>query len=374
MRFHENFRQLVPVTQKFIYLNHAAISPTPLPVYYEVNRYLIDVMRVGSITVNQEEIDELFHIREKIGKLINSSPDEISLIPNTSYGINIVAHGVDLKEGENVVTDNLEFPATVYPFIKLQKRGVKVKIAKVRPETIEDDILSETDKNTRLISISHVSFNTGVRIDVKKIVKEAKELGALVLLDIIQSAGAVDINVKELDVDFAVAGGYKWLMAPQGSGFIYVKKGLIEDPPFYGWKSSSNYLDFDAEHFIMEKGPRRFEIGTIDIAANLGLAKSCEIIDSNKEEIFQRVLQLSEYTIKLAEENKFEAITPKDKRAGIVVIKVKNPKKASEFLLRKGIIVSPRGEGIRISTHFYNMEEEIEKTIVEIKNYLKEVS
>ncbi len=359
--FWEDFRELVPIVKNYIYLNHAALSPTPLPVLYETFRYLYEVSKTGTIADNEEEKDEFLHIRKNISNLIKADPLEISLIPNTSFGINEVAHGLEYDEKSNIVTDSLEFPATVYPFLKL--RTVEKRVVKVSPYDIEDKILENIDENTKLVSISHVSFNTGVRIDVKKIVRKAKKVGALVLLDIIQSAGAIKINVKDFDVDFAVAGGYKWLMSPQGSGFMFIRKGLLEDPPFYGWKTAKNYLEFDSTNFELEKGPRRIEIGTIDIAANLGLSKSAEIISNHEDEIEKRVLELSAYAIDLAEDKKFEVITPKEKRAGIVVIKVKNPKEISARLTQRNIIVSPRGEGIRISTHFYNTEEEIEKAI-----------
>jgi selenocysteine lyase/cysteine desulfurase len=359
--FWEDFRELVPATKNYIYLNHAALSPTPLPVLYETFRYLYEVSKSGTIADNEEQKDELFHIRKNISNLIKADPLEISLIPNTSFGINEVAHGIEYDDKSNVVTDSLEFPATVYPFLKIKK--LEKRIVNASPYDIEDKIMENIDENTKIVSISHVSFNTGVRIDVQKIVTKAKKVGALVLLDIIQSAGAIKINVKDLGIDFAVAGGYKWLMSPQGSGFMYIRKGLLEDPPFYGWKSAKNYLDFDPTKFELEKGPRRIEIGTIDIAANLGLSKSAEIISSHEDEIEKRVLQLSAYAIDLAEDKKFEVITPKEKRAGIIVIKVKKPKEITSRLAQRNIIVSPRGEGIRISTHFYNTEEEIEKTI-----------
>jgi selenocysteine lyase/cysteine desulfurase len=366
----DNFRDLVPITKNYIYLNHAAISPTPLPVLFETLSYLYNVSLNGTYTVNEEEKDDFLHIREKIAKLINSSPYEISFVPNTSYGINIVANGLDFKPGDKIITDSLEFPATVYPFLVLKKKGINVDIVKVSPENIEENILEKIDSNTKLISISHVSFNTGVRIDVKKIVSKAKKVGAYVLLDIIQSAGAVEVDAKDLGVDFAVAGGYKWLMAPQGSGFIYVKNGLIEDPPFYGWKSSKNYLNFNATEFELERGPRRFEIGTIDVAANIGLGKSAEIISNYKKDIEKRVLELSKLAIDLAEDKKLEVITPKTKMAGIVVIKSENSKKIVEALAQKRIIVSARGEGIRISCHFYNTNSEIRTTIDEIATSL----
>jgi len=366
----DNFRDLVPITKNYIYLNHAAISPTPLPVLFETFNYLYNISQNGTYTVNEEEKDEFLHIREKIANLINSSPNEISFIPNTSYGVNIIANALDLKPGDKVITDSLEFPATVYPFLKLRKKGINVDIVKTNPENIEQDILTKIDNNTKLISVSHVSFNTGTKLDIKKIVSKAKSVSAYVLLDIIQSAGAINVDVKDLGIDFAVAGGYKWLMAPQGSGFIYVKNGLIDDPPFYGWKSSKNYLDFNATEFELEKGPRRFEIGTIDVAANIGLGKSAEIISPYKKDIEKKVLELSKLAIDLAEDKDLEIITPKEKISGIVVIKLHNPKKIAEELAQKKIIVSPRGEGIRISSHFYNTDDEIRTTINEIATSL----
>lgn len=371
--FYTDFRNEVPITKNLIYLNHAAISPTPLPVLFESFRYLYNVANFGTIAVNEEEKDEFFKIRENIARLINALPSEISIVPNTSYGINMIAYGLNMEEGDNVVTDSLEFPTTVFPFLKLKSKGVETRIVKISVEEIdnfEQKIIENIDENTKLVSLSHVSFNTGVKVDVKKIVERAKRVGAYVLLDVIQSAGAVSIDVKDLGVDFAVAGGYKWLMAPQGSGFLYVREGLIIDPPFYGWKSTKNYLNFDPNYFEPENGPRRFEIGTIDISANLGLSKSAEILSSHKLEIEKRVLQLSSYTIDVAQDKGFEVITPKNKKAGIVIVKVKNPKKVAEKLLQKKIAVSPRGEGIRISTHFYNTEEEIDQAVVGISQEL----
>lgn len=359
--FWEDFRELVPATKNYVYLNHAAISPIPLPVLHETFRYLYEVSKSGSIANYEEEKDELLHIRKNISNLIKADPLEISLIPNTSFGINEVAHGLEYDEKSNVVTDSLEFPATVYPFYKIKK--LEKRIVNASPHDIEDKIIENIDENTKVVSISHVSFNTGVKLDVKKIVGKAKKVGALVLLDIIQSAGAIKVDVKELGVDFAVAGGYKWLMSPQGSGFMYIRKGLLEDPPFYGWRTTKNYLEFDPTKFELEKGPRRIEIGTIDIAANLGLSKSAEIISTHEDEIEKRVLYLSAFAIDLAEDKKLEVITPKEKRAGIVVIKVKNAKEIVSRLAQRNIIVSARGRGIRISAHFYNTEEEIEKTI-----------
>lgn len=154
---------------------------------------------------------------------------------------------------------------------------------------------------------------------------------------------------------------------PTGSGFMYVRKGLVQDPPFYGWKSSSTYMQFNPEIFALEEGPRRFEIGTIDISATLALTKVVERLTPIRDDIERRVLQLSAQVIDEAEDMGLEVITPKERRAGIVVVRTRDPRKVAEKLLAKKIVVSPRGEGVRISTHFYNTEEEVSKAVSEVK-------
>ncbi|MEM3848098.1 MAG: aminotransferase class V-fold PLP-dependent enzyme, partial [Metallosphaera sp.] len=148
------------------------------------------------------------------------------------------------------------------------------------------------------------------------------------------------------------------------------REGLIEDPPFYGWKTSSSFMDFDHERFSLEKGPRRFEIGTVDVSSNLALCKVIERLTPLREDVERRILELSAHAIDEAEDKGLEVVTPKEARAGIVVVKVNEPKKIAEKLLARKIVVSPRGAGIRISSHFYNTEEEISKAISGIREAL----
>lgn len=367
MLFAEDFRELVPVTRNLIYLNHAAVSPTPLPVLYEAYKYLSKVAELGTIAVNEYERDDFREFREKVARLFSVTWEEISFVPNTSFGINVVVHGLELREGDKVVSNSLEFPAVTDPLYKLKKRGVEVEVVRPNIVSFEDDVLSKVDNRTRLVALSHVSFNTGLRVDYRRIAKEVHSVGGYLLLDVIQSAGAVKVDLR--DVDFAVAGGYKWLMSPQGSGFLYVRKGLIEDPPFYGWRTSKYFMEFDALKFEVEKGPRRFELGSLDVAAIAALSKSAEILSQRVEEIQERVLYLSGFTIKRLKEEGYEVVTPedRDRRAGIVVFRTSKPEEKVRRLLEKKIVVSARGGGIRVSTHFYNMPEEIERLIDELK-------
>ncbi|QKR00401.1 aminotransferase class V-fold PLP-dependent enzyme [Metallosphaera tengchongensis] len=366
----DEFRKEIPAINNYIYLNHAAISPTPVFALLEALGYLYGVSSRGSVHVNRVEENDFLEMRQRVASFIGAEASEVSFIPNTSFGINMIIHGLNLGKGDVVLTNNLEFPATVYPLYKLRERGVEVKLLRVEPGSIDETMSENIDERVRLVVVSHVSFNTGARIDIKKIKERAKKVGALLLVDAIQSAGALKLDVKETEVDFLLAGGYKWLMSPQGSGFMYVRKGLLKDPPFYGWKTSSTFMKFDSESFELETGPRRFEIGTIDVSANLAMSKIAEKLTPERERIERRVLDLSAHTVDEAEDMNFEVVTPKHRRAGITVVRTENPKGVAEKLLQKKIVVSPRGNGIRISTHFYNTEDEVSEALKAIKSCL----
>ncbi|BBG28106.1 aminotransferase class V-fold PLP-dependent enzyme [Sulfuracidifex tepidarius] len=371
---YREFRDLVPVTRKYKYLNHAAISPTPLPVIMESFSFMYDVSDEGTIAVNYAERDDLNYIREPVSRLVNSRVEEVSLVPNTSYGINMILHGIGLKEGDQILTDSSEFPAITSASFKLLKKGIKVKIAEVTPETFEDDIVSNLNDNVRLVAISSTSFLTGVTPDLSKVSKEAKSNNSLLLVDGIQTVGAGKIDVEENRIDFLVAGGYKWMMSPQGSGFMFVRKGLLEDPPWYGWRADSTYEEFSPYKFAPDKGPRRFEIGTYPMVSLIGMKKAAEIIYENSYMIYSRVKELSKVAIDCLKDKGMDVLTPEDKRTGIVTVKVRDPKKVVEELYKKyKIVVSPRGSGIRISTHFYNTEEEVNEACEYISTLEKEL-
>ncbi len=360
------FRDLVPVTKKYKYLNHAAISPTPLPILMESFRFLYEVAEGGTIAVNQAEREDLNYMREAVGKLINASPQEISLVPNTSYGINMILHGLDLREGDEILTDSSEFPAITSASFKLKKKGVKVKIADVTPETFEEDLLAHLNEKVKLVAMSSTSFLTGVTPVISRMSRKIKSNGSLLLVDGIQTVGASQIDVAEEGIDFLVSGGYKWMMAPQGSGFMFVRRGLLPDPPWYGWRADASYEDFNPYRFTPDAGPRRFELGAYPLVSLIGMTKSAELIHENSSMIYSRVKELSRIGIECLSDKGMDVLTPVEKRAGIVTVKVKNPKRTVEELWKEKIVISPRGVGVRLSAHFYNDEEEVKQACEQI--------
>jgi len=219
----EKIRENFPIVKNKVFLNHAAHSPLPKPVVESMKEYLQRASEFWFSEVDLEEPKRLF------AKLINATPEELAFVPNTSTGLNIVANMLGYDEDSNIVTTDLEFPSVVYPWLT-KRLGVKVRYVrningKVPMEAFENAV----DDNTAAIVISHVEYANGFKNDLKFLSKLAHDHNAYFVVDAIQSAGAIKVDVKNANVDFLTAGCYKWMLGPTGIGFLYVKKELIEE-------------------------------------------------------------------------------------------------------------------------------------------------
>ena len=366
----EKIRENFPIVKNKVFLNHAAHSPLPKPVVESMKEYLRRASEFWFSEVDLEEPKRLF------AKLINATPEELAFVPNTSTGLNIVANMLGYDEDSNIVTTDLEFPSVVYPWLT-KRLGVKVRYVrningKVPMEAFENAV----DDNTAAIVISHVEYANGFKNDLKFLSKLAHDHNAYFVVDAIQSAGAIKVDVKNANVDFLTAGCYKWMLGPTGIGFLYVKKELIEEfePPFVGWASVDPKVfettDFwDIWSLYLSKTASRFEVGGPSVIGCIGVTEALKLILSyGIEEIEKRIIELTDYLIERVKEVGWKLQTPEEYkyRSGIVNFLVDKPKEKVEKLAEKGIIVSARANGIRVSPHFYNTKEEIDRLIDEL--------
>jgi selenocysteine lyase/cysteine desulfurase len=232
------------------------------------------------------------------------------------------------------------------------------------------------DDKTVAVAVSHVEYVNGFRHDLRALSEIAHEHGAYLIVDAIQSAGAMQIDVKRDDVDFLSTACYKWLLSPPGAGYLYVKEELIEkfEPPLVGWASVKqdvfDTVDFwDIWSLRLSETASRFEVGSPSSISFVGAREALKILlDFGIENVEKRVLKLTGYLIEAVKNLGLTLQTPEDQphRSGIVNFKIKKPQEVVEKLSRNGIIVSARAHGIRVSPHFYNTEEEIDKLIEEI--------
>ncbi|MGQ9565926.1 MAG: aminotransferase class V-fold PLP-dependent enzyme [Candidatus Bathyarchaeales archaeon] len=359
-------REIFPITQHKVYLNHAAHSPLPRPVRDAMEKQIAHYSQYGDFS----EFDDG---KASFAKLVNAKVDEVALVENTSVGLNMVANMLEYPQGANVVTTDLEYPSVVYPW-KRKKLDVTIRYVENREgKILLDDLEKAVDDQTVAVVISHVEYANGFRFDVKAVSEIAHAHGAYLIVDAIQSVGALTVDVKRDDVDFLTAAVYKWMLGPPGIGYLYVRKELIEkfEPPFIGWASVKPEIfetinPWEIRNLTLSETATRFEIGTPSRFSAVGAVAALRILlNVGVPNIEKRILALTDHLIEKLKEKKLKLQTPPElkHRSGIVNFLIDKPEEKVEKLKKKGIIVSARSRGVRVSPHFYNTREEIDKFV-----------
>jgi cysteine desulfurase/selenocysteine lyase len=360
-------RERIPALKTCIHLDCAAISPFFQDTLTEIETFLHKRADKASFDFDSW-LDMLEESRKTVARFANASPDEIAFMLNTTEGLNTVAHMIPWKKGDSIVTSDLEFPSNSIPWFNLENKGVIVRqVRNVNGELLMEDIEKAIDDTTRLVSLSFVQFGNGFKCDLEEVSNLCKEHNAFLCSDVIQGLGAVQVDVRKMGIDFFATASYKWLMGPLGVGFFFIRKEHVEEmePPYLGWFSLKDYENFNRpglKEVELSDTARKFETGGKSFALIGGLKKSLDIMSEiGVEAIEKRVLDLSQYVI----DNSEQVQTPSDreKRAGIVNIKVPEPEKVAESLRKRNILVSARMNGIRVSTHFWNTEEDIDELL-----------
>jgi len=365
-------RRQFPVTENKAFLNHAAESPLPRPVAEAVRKHLDRSSRFGEGSGEPKDLGKQY-----FAKLVGAKPGEIALIENTSMGLNIAANVLRYPPGSKVVTTDLEYPSVVYPWLR---KGIGAKIQYVKNvdgRVSLDDMEKAVDDKTVAVAISHVEYANGFRHNLRVLSELVHEHGAYLVVDAIQSVGTMPIDVVRDEVDFFMAAGYKWLLSPPGAAYLYVKDELIDkfEPPFVGWASVDQEIfetaDFyDIWNLKLSKTASRFEVGSPSTMSFVGAAEAMKmLLEVGTEKVKTRIMKLTDRVIDSVKDLGLKLQTPEEKscRSGIVNFKVSKPLKLVERLGKKKIVVSARAQGIRVSPHYYNTEEEIDKLMEEVK-------
>jgi len=366
-----DLREQFPVTGRYAYLNHASVGALSRPVVEAMTRYLTErAIGGGEILINWDAGIE--RIRQTCARFVGAHRDEIVFTGSISHGLNIVACGLDWKESDNLICAETEFPANIYPWTNLQRRGVEVRFAPVRENRIVvEDVASLMDRRTRLVALSFVEFHTGFRNDLDALATLCHKQDTLLSVDGIQGLGALQFSVTRTPVDFLAAHSAKWLLGPIGAGFLYVRRELLQNlnPAMAGWRSivdRDDYFKFDSP--LRESG-ERFEPGSLNVAGLLGMEAAIELLLSvGMDEIEARILALTDYLIAALQERGCCIATPiqnRSERSGIVSFRHPDVTSAElcERLHAADVIVSMRGDLIRVSPHFYNTEQDLDRLL-----------
>ena len=367
----EKWRTEFPVTENYVYMNHAGVAPLSKRVRNAMIDFVHDATDNGAVNV-ESWVETAERCRNVAAQLINADTSEIAFMKNTTQGILIAANGIDWREGDNVVTTAVEFPANVYPWWSLKQRyGVDTRMVPENHGKIDlDDIVASIDNRTRVVTLSHVEFASGFRNDIKTIGEICHERDIWFVVDAIQSLGVIEVDAKSCHIDILAADGHKWLLAPEGAAIFYCTKDKLDQliNTNIGWASVVNpreFLDYD---LTLKPDATRFEEGSYNSVGLYGLNAALNLLlEVGISTIESHVLELTSKLITGLEERGYYVTTPKDdsERAGIVIFESKrhSPSEIVDLLQENNIITAERGRGVRISPHFYNAELEIERLL-----------
>jgi len=364
------FRAAMPITERYAYFDHAAVSPLPEPVRAAIRLWCDEAAEQGDLRWPRwaEEVESL---REEAAALVAAAPEEIALVRSTSHGIGIVAEGFPWREGDNVVFPADEFPSNQYPWLALAERGVEARRVPLRDGRLElADLEAACDRRTRIVAVSWVSYRSGRRIDPAEAADLAHRKGALLALDAIQGLGVFPLDVRAAEIDFFAADGHKWLLGPEGAGLFFCRREHLDRlrPTGVGWNSVVQAMRFDHIEPNWKPAAARFEGGSQNMVGMIGLRAAVGLLrDLGIAKVAHSVLRFTDHACDRLRQIGAEIVSDRRPEAasGIVTFTLPgtDPENVRRRCLSAGVVLSCRSGRLRISPHGYNDDGDLERLI-----------
>jgi cysteine desulfurase/selenocysteine lyase len=357
-----------PVRRNLVYFNHAAVAPLPRRVAAAMTAHVEDVRDRGAAGW-RSWYGMIEATREQVARFIGAGKTEIAFLPNTSWGLNLVAQAFPWKEGDNVVTDDMEFPSNAYPWMMLEKRGVDCRIAKNRGGRITaEDIAARVDQRTRIVAVSWVAFHNGWVYPLEEIARLCRERDILFVVDAIQGLGALPMDVGKANIDVLCADAHKWLYGAEGGAIFYVSESARDrvPPMAAGWwnnKADGSYLDYKLDLY---PGARRYEPGTLPTDHIAAIAAALDLLtEIGPQVVHGRILELVASLRDGLASRGWTIATPEPLSSGILaaVPPSGDARGIAKALEQRGVIVAPREGFVRFSPHAGNDLGEVERAL-----------
>ena len=366
------WREQMPVTKKWTYLDHAAVGPLSGPAARAIRGFAEQAADSGDVhwpswSGNADQL------RRQFSQLLNSQPSEISLVPNTTAGVNLIAEGFPWEKGDNVVIPEGEFPSNLFPWQNQQSKGVEMRLVPRRGREVRvDDLMDQVDERTRLISVSWVGYASGFRMDLDRLVELAHQRGVLVFVDAIQGLGVFPLDLQKTPVDFLAADGHKWLLGPEGIGVAMIRKQHLDRLRCgqVGWNSVKNAFNYACPELHLRDAASRFEGGSLNLMGVAALNASVELFIQirkvhGENSIAERILSLSQDLDSRLRQLGIESrlMDKEAHRSGILTFEIPgvDPAAFRKAALSENVVLSCRDGGIRASIHAYNNEDDLSR-------------
>ena len=365
------WREEFPILSRKTYLNSCSLGALSHRAEARVRQFHDDWHNYGASAWYEIWLGRMAELRQRVSAMLGAGENEIGITHSTSSALSSVASAIDYSKRNKVVVADLDFPTLAYQW--MIRPGVEVvHVPSDDGATVDPQRFGEAvDDRTAFVATSHVFYATGAIQDLRAIGDIAHRNGALFLVDAYQGIGQVPIDLSKSNIDIYVAGPLKWMLGGPGLCYIYVREELIGKltPQIGGWFGARNQFGFDNKHFEFHDDARRFELGTPALHMVHSALGGQEIID---EVTVPRIRERNQYLTELLIERanaagfKIRGAPRKEDRSAIVMIGADDPKGAVQHLADRGIIVDHRPGYVRVSPHFYNLENEIEQVVNEL--------
>jgi selenocysteine lyase/cysteine desulfurase len=366
----ENQRELFEIPEGVAYLNCAYMSPQLSSAREVGERAVARKSRPWEITP-----DDFFEDAEKsralFARLVGAEADGVALIPSVSYGIAVAAANVKIRPGENILVLEDQFPSNVYSWRELAARKEAKVVTVPRPPDHDwtTAVLGHLGENTAVVTVPNCHWTDGSLLELRRIGGRAREVGAALVVDGIQSLGAHPFDIAEVEPDFLVASAYKWLLGPYGVGFLYVGEDYREGVPIeHNWinrRGSENFSGLVGYEDTFQPGARRYDVGERSNFVLLPMANEAlrQILDWGVENVSETIGTMTDAIEEEAKKRGIEAIPAQRRTRHMVGLKLGShaPQDLAARLAREEVFVSVRGESVRLSPHLYNTAEEVDR-------------
>ena len=361
-------REHFSIVNHWVYMDHAAVSPLTRDMVYGMSMRADDIMENGRMTAGDWS-EDIIQTRLMYAQIIGCGPDEVAFVHSTADGINLVANGLDWKQGDNVVLTDIDYPANIYPWMNQERHGVELKWVSPREDgrIRVEDLAGAVDAHTRVLALSFVQFTNGFRNDLNAIGELCASKGVHLVVDAIQGLGAIDLDVREMKIAALAAHSRKWLLCPGGLGVLYVSRELlgrlhVTNPGADSVVDSQNYLDYK---LVYRDSAERFEPSDFNpMAVSATRAMLAMFTGLGMSYIENRIITLTDQLCEGLLEKGYRLLSPRQphEKSGIVTFTAEpdDVDAISKKLLEARVVHTRRSGNIRLSPHFYNTAEEID--------------
>ncbi len=364
------WRREFPITERAIYLNNCSLVPLPERGRAAIARFAREWSEQGGRAWYDHWIGEYEALRADVARVLGVSPDEVAIEPNVSAALVGVASTFDYGKRPKVIVSDLDFPTDGHAFLAVADRGARVEFVR-SPDRVRVPLeLFEraVDERTAAVCTGHAYYTTGWIQDVKALAEICHRTGTALVVDAYQSIGAFPFDVAASGVDYLAGGTLKWLMGGPGIAFLYARRGVANRarPSAVGWWGVADPFAFDVEHLAYGAGARRFEYGTPAVAAIYAARAGIALLDEiGIGTVRERHQALSQRLVDGALAQGWTVRSPRDaaERTSIVTLEHADPASAVAALRDGGVICDSRPGLIRLSPHYFNTEEEIDRSL-----------